>query len=134
MERERKFYQFIEDIVNEHFELTRKTDINLNYLWYLYKNGSNSGTYKPFILLAEMQLLKAMGYLSEEEIENMSGMLESEDKDNFNLVWLAIKTLRLARIKEHGEYSVDNSTYTEIEKDYPTKILHHGLFIKAIKR
>lgn len=134
MERERNFYQFIEDIVNEHFELTRNTDRNLNYLWFLYKNGSNSGTYKPFILFAEMQLLKAMGYLSEEEIENMSKMIESEDKDNLNLVWLALRTLRLARIKEHGEYAVDNSTYTEIEKNYSTKILHQSLFIKAIKK
>ena len=80
--------------------------------------------------MAEMQLLKEMGYITVEEIDNMWNMLNSEDRDNFNLVYLAMKSLRSMRIKEHGIYTVDNMVYEEIAKDYPFKILSQDIFLK----
>ena len=133
VEKLKGFDKFISEIVNEHFEMTQTVDTNLNYLWFLYKNGTKAGEYKPFILMAEMQLLKELDYITADEIENMWNMLNSEDRDNFNLVYLAMKTLRSARIKEHGKYSSTNAAYEQIEKDYPVKILSHQVFLKPVK-
>lgn len=132
--RNKEFKELIEGIVNEHFQVTKKVDQNLNYLWFMYKQGTKVGDYKPFMLMAEMQLLKEMGYISAEEIQNMWLMLDSEDEDNFTLVWLAVKTWRMTRIKEHGEYSTTNLfPYINVEKDYSTKILNHEIFTQTMK-
>lgn len=132
MIKNKEFKEFIENIVDEHYQISKNADSNLHYLWHLYKHGNNAGDYKPFILMAEMQLLKEMGYISEEEIENMWQMVESEDQDNFNLVWLALKTWRLTRIKEHGLYSSTNFLpYNDIEKHYNSKIMNYDLFSKT---
>jgi len=136
MIKNKEFKEFIENIVDEHYHLSKNADGNLHYLWHLYKHGNNAGDYKPFILIAEMHLLKEMGYISDEEIENMWQMIESEDEDNFNLVWLALNTWRTERIKEHGLYSSTNTfPYMNIEKDYATKVLNYDLLskIKIIK-
>jgi len=126
------FKDFISMIVDEHYEMTRNVDNNLHYLWHLYRKGTKAGDYKPFILMAEMQLLKEMGYLSEDEIQNMWNMIDSKDEDNFNLVWMALRTLRLTRVHEHGEYGKrPTDVYTPIVKDYPSKILNHELFLKT---
>jgi hypothetical protein len=132
MKKDKEFKELIESIVNEHYQITKKVDQNLNYLWYMYKNGTKAGDYKPFMLMAEMQLLKEMSYISTEEIQNMWVMIDSKDEDNFNLVWLAVRTWRLLRVKEHGEYSTTNIfPYMNIEKDYPSKILNHEVFLKT---
>lgn len=132
VKKDKEFKELIEAIVEEHFQMTKKIDQNLHYLWYMYKKGTKTGDYKPFMLMAEMQLLKEMGYISAEEIQNMWSMIDSKDEDNFYLVWLAVKTWRLTRIKEHGVYSSTNLfPYMNIEKDYPTKILNHEVFLKT---
>lgn len=129
---DKQFKELIEAIVDEHFQITQKNHKNLNYLWHMYKKGTKAGDYKPFMLMAEMQLLKEMGYISAEEIQNMLAMIDSEDEDNFNLVWLAVRTWRLSRIKEHGAYSSTNLfPYTNIEKEYSSKILNHEVFLKT---
>lgn len=132
MDKLKGFKEFIAEIVEEHFQMTKNVDNNLNYLWFLYKRGTKAGEYKPFILMAEMQLLKEMGYITVEEIDNMWNMLNSEDRDNFNLVYLAMKTLRSTRVKEHGIYNMSNTMYEEIAKDYPVKILSQDVFLKPI--
>lgn len=130
----KEFKELIEAIVDEHFQMTKKVDQNLHFLWHMYKKGTKAGDYKPFMLMAEMHLLKEMGYISDEEIQNMWAMIDSEDEDNFYLVWLAIKTWRLTRIKEHGVYSSTNLfPYMNIEKDYSTKVLNHEVFLKTAK-
>jgi hypothetical protein len=132
MKKDKEFKELIESIINEHYQITKKVDQNLNYLWYMYKNGTKAGDYKPFMLMAEMQLLKEMGYISTEEIQNMWVMIDSKDEDNFNLVWLAVRTWRLLRVKEHGVYSSTNIfPYMNVEKDYSSKILNHEVFLKA---
>jgi len=127
------FRQFVIDIVDEHYQITKGVDSNLNYLWYIYKSGTNDGTYKPFIFMAEMQLLKEMGFMSEYQIDSMCDMMESEDEDNLNIAYLALKNFKLQRIKNHGVYTKTNFAYTDIEKDYPTKILNHNMFMNTIK-
>jgi hypothetical protein len=128
------FKIFISEIIDEHYQLTKGVDSNLNYLWYLYKQGTNAGEYKPFILMAEMQLLKEMGYITADEIETMWNMIDSEDSDNFNLVWLALRTWRLARLKDHGVYTKSNFAYMNVEKDYSVKILNQQVFLKDAKK
>jgi hypothetical protein len=129
---DKQFKELIEAIVDEHFQITKKDHQNLNYLWHMYKRGTKAGDYKPFMLMAEMQLLKEMGYISAEEIQNMLAMIDSEDEDHFNLVWLAVRTWRLNRIKEHGVYSSTNFfPYMNIEKDYPSKVLNHEVFLRT---
>lgn len=129
---DKEFKELIEAIIDEHYQITKKSDQNLHFLWHMYKKGTKAGDYKPFMLMAEMQLLKEMGYISAEEIQNMWSMIDSKDEDNFYLVWLAVKTWRLTRIREHGVYSSTNLfPYMNIEKDYPTKVLNHEVFLKT---
>jgi hypothetical protein len=82
--------------------------------------------------MAELQLLKRMGYINDTEIKNMIAMLESSDEENLHMVTLSIKSFRDLRVKEHGEYSKVNKAYTKIAKDYPHEILNHEVFMKTM--
>ncbi len=66
--------------------------------------------------MAELQLLKYMGYINDVEIKNMIRMLESEDQDNLHMVTLSIKNFRELRLQEHGEYSKTNKAYWNVAK------------------
>jgi hypothetical protein len=119
-------------IAEEHYEITKDVDSNLNYLWYMYHKGSKAGTFKPFVFMAELQLLKRMGYTNDKEMQGMIKMLESEDQDNIHLVTLAIKNYRDLRIQEHGEYSKVNKNYANIAKNYAYEILNHEVFMTTM--
>jgi len=119
-------------IAEEHYEITRDVDSNLNYLWYMYHKGSKAGTFKPFVFMAELQLLKRMGYTNDKEMQSMIKMLESEDEENIHLVTLAIKNFRDLRIQEHGEYSKVNKDYANIAKNYAFEILNHEVFMTTM--
>lgn len=119
-------------IAAEHYEITEDVDSNLHYLWYMYHKGSKAGTFKPFVFMAELQLLKRMGYTNDTEVQNMIKMLESEDQDNVNLVTLVIKNYRDTRIQEYGEYSKTNKYYADIAKNYAYEILNHEVFMTTM--
>lgn len=119
-------------IAQEHYEITEDVDSNLHYLWYMYHKGSKAGTFKPFVFMAELQLLKRMGYTNDTEVQNMIKMLESEDQDNVNLVTLAIKNYRDLRIQEYGEYTKVNKHYADIAKNYAYEILNHEVFMTTM--
>lgn len=119
-------------IAQEHYEITEDVDSNLNYLWYMYHKGSKAGTFKPFVFMAELQLLKRMGYTNDKEVQSMIKMLESEDEDNIHLVTLAIKNFRDLRIQEYGEYSKTNKYYADIAKNYAYEILNHEVFMTTM--
>jgi sulfur relay (sulfurtransferase) DsrC/TusE family protein len=128
--------ELVKDIVEEHYHMTKNVDQNLHYLWHLYNHGTKAGEYRPFILLAEIQLLKALDYITEDEAHNMSNMMQSEDTDNLNLVYLSILNLRKKRIKEHGEFD-KNACSVELNKirqDYAYTILSVDLFTKAFTK
>jgi len=116
------------EIAAEHYEITQNVDSNLNYLWYMYHKGSKAGTFRPFVYMAELQLLKKMGYTNDLEAKNMIKMLESSDQDNIHLVTLAIKNYRDLRIQEHGLYSKVNKDYWDVAKNYAFEILNHEVF------
>jgi hypothetical protein len=116
------------EIAAEHYEITKNVDSNLNYLWYMYHKGSKAGTFRPFVYMAELQLLKKMGYTNDLEAKNMIKMLESSDEDNIHIVTLAIKNYRDLRILEHGEYSKVNKDYWDVAKNYAFEILNHEVF------
>jgi len=119
-------------IAAEHYEITKDVDSNLNYLWYMYHKGTKAGTFRPFVFMAELQLLKRMGYTNDKEVQSMIKMLESEDEDNIHLVTLAIKNYRDLRIQEHGEYSKVNKDYANIAKNYAYEILNHEVFMTTM--
>jgi hypothetical protein len=123
-------------IVEEHFFMTKGVDQNLHYLWHLYNHGSKAGDYRPFILLAEIQLLKALDYITEDEAHNMSNMMQSKDTDNLNLVYLSILNMRKKRIEEHGQWETDivSNKLQHIVKDYPHTILSKELFIATFTK
>lgn len=123
-------------IVKEHFYMTKEVDQNLHYLWHLYNHGSKAGDYRPFILLAEIQLLKVLDYITEDEAYNMSNMMQSEDIDNLNLVYFSILNMRKKRIEEHGEWGIGpaSARLSEIVKDYPHSVLSKELFIATFNK
>jgi hypothetical protein len=98
----------------------------------MYHKGSKAGTFKPFVFMAELQLLKKMGYTNDIEVQNMIKMLESSDEENIHLVTLAIKNYRDLRIQEHGEYSKINKAYWSIAKNYAFEVLNHDVFTKTM--
>jgi hypothetical protein len=120
------------EIAAEHYNITEDVDSNLHYLWYMYHKGTKAGTFKPFVFMAELQLLKKMGYTNDTEVQSMIKMLESEDQDNIHLVTLAIKNYRDLRIQEHGEYSKVNKDYANIAKNYAYEILNHEVFMTTM--
>jgi hypothetical protein len=119
-------------IAAEHYEITKDVDSNLNYLWYMYHKGTKAGTFKPFVFMAELQLLKRMGYTNDKEVQSMIKMLESDDEENVHLVTLAIKNYRDLRIQEYGEYSKVNKYYADIAKNYAYEILNHEVFMTTM--
>ena len=128
----KKFKKFLHSIIEEHYNMTSDGNI-LNYLWYMYHKGVNSGVYRPFIFMAEMHLLKEMGYMENNDIKNLNEMIKSEDKDNFYLGYLSLESLRNKRIKEHGIFSQANKIYTDYISSYASKILNTTLFQNALK-
>ena len=132
----KKFKKFLHNIIEEHYNMT--SDITgsghtLNYLWYMYYKGVKAGTYRPFIFMAEMHLLKEMGYMTIEDIQNINNMIKSEDKDNFYIGYLSLESLRSKRIKEHGIFNEANKIYTDYISNYASKILNTTLFQNALK-
>ena len=119
-------------IAEEHYNITDGVDQNLHYLWYMYHKGSKAGMFRPFVYMAELQLLKHMGYIDDVEIKNMIRMLESEDQDNLHMVTLSIKNFRELRLQEHGEYSKVNQAYWKVAKNYGHEILNHEIFMQTI--
>ena len=123
----------VKEIVEEHYNITEGADGNLNYLWYMYHKGTKEGDWKPFIYMAELQLLKRFDYINDSEIQNLVSMMESEDEDNMSIVNLAIMSLRQLRVKEHGIYNKAKKEYSKIAEVYPTEILNHDVFIQTMK-
>jgi hypothetical protein len=123
----------VKEIVEEHYNITEGADGNLNYLWYMYHKGTKEGDWKPFIYMAELQLLKRFDYINDSEIQNLVSMMESEDEDNMSIVNLAIISLRQLRIKEHGIYNKAKKEYSKIAEVYPTEILNHDVFTQTMK-
>jgi hypothetical protein len=124
------FKKFIQDIVDEHYLISLVANSSMHYLWIMYKSGAKAGQYRPFILMAEMNLLKEMGYIDDQQIDNILKMVDSEDPDNFNIAYLAIKSMRNQRIKEYGAFSKSSFPYHGIVEDYLTKILTLEIFEK----
>jgi hypothetical protein len=92
----------------------------------------NKNEYKPFILMAEMNLLREMGYMSEDEVNNLAGMIGSKDEDNLTIAYMAIKSFRDQRVKDHGEYSSYNTfPYTSVESNYSDNVLSTKLFTQV---
>jgi len=74
------------EIVEEHHRITEVGDSNLNYLWWMYHDGTKKGDWKPFIYMAELQLVKRFDYINDSEIQNLVSMMESKDEDNMNIL------------------------------------------------
>ena len=123
----------VKEIVEEHYNITEGADGNLNYLWYMYHKGTKEGDWKPFIYMAELQLLKRFKYINDSEIQNLVSMMESEDEDNMSIVTLAIMSLRQLRLKEHGIYNKAKKEYSKLAEIYPTEILNHEVFTQTMK-
>lgn len=123
----------VKEIVEEHYNITEGADGNLNYLWYMYHKGTKEGDWKPFIYMAELQLLKRFDYINDSEIQNLVSMMESEDEDNMSIVTLAIMCLRQLRVKEYGIYNKAKKEYSKLAEIYPTEILNHEVFTQTMK-
>jgi len=123
-----KLMKMITDICNEHWQVAKPTDSNIGYLWYMYAAGTKAGTFRPFIFLAEINLLVKTGYITEVEKDNMIQMLSSSDEDNAHVLAYSILTLRNNRINDLGLWTLNKEKYKEI--DYIRDIINPELFMK----
>jgi hypothetical protein len=124
---EKNIRELVYDICLEHSLVCKVADSNMGYLWHMYTYGSKAGQFRPFIFLAEINLLVKMGLLFEEERDRLIEMISSEDKDNMYLVGLSILQLRDQRIKTYGNYTADNDAYKGIE--YLTDVINPETFL-----
>ena len=125
---DKKIKGLIQNICLEHCGICKVEDSNMGYLWHMYAHGSKAGDFKPFMFLAELNLLVATGYLFEEENNRLIEMMSSSDDDNMYLVALSILQLRTTRIEQLGLYTSDNEKYKHI--NYLTNIISPELFMK----
>ena len=119
--------ELIRDICLEHSEICKVEDSNVGYLWYMYTHGTKTGDFKPFMFLAEINLLVATSMLFEDEKERLIEMMISEDKDNMFLVAMTILQLRNTRLKNYGLYTKDNEAYKSI--NYLTHVISPETFL-----
>ena len=127
--KDSKIMGLVRDICNEHRNVAETSnETNVGYLWNMYSLGHKKGDFKPFIFLAELNLLEITGYITEVESKNMMGMLRSQDEDNAHIVGYSILTLRTARIKEMGLWTSDNEKYSKI--DYIRDVINTKTFMK----
>jgi len=124
--------KIILEICNDHYDLSSKSDSSVNYLWYLYSQGAKSGTFKPFIFFAEVNLNETLGLINNEEKERIWKLLESTDEDNFYIAFLAIKHIRNQRMKKFGA-NTNAPAYDKIKKDYSSTVISHELWTKTLK-
>jgi hypothetical protein len=122
-----KIMKLIQEICTEHQLVAKPSDSNIGYLWFMYAAGTKAGTFRPFIFLAELNLLVKTGYTTEDEKQNMLGMFLSSDEDNANIMAYSILTLRSNRIKDMGLWTPDNDKYSEI--DYIRDIINTEIFM-----
>lgn len=109
---DKKLRKLVDDITEEHYKITSELGLsNLSYLWFMYANGSKKGSFRPFIFLAEINLLVRLNYLELKEKENLIGLMTSSDEDNMYIAGLSILELRKQRIKDLGKYTKDNMHY-----------------------
>jgi hypothetical protein len=110
-----KVKKLSEKIAKEHYGISKDLDLsNLSYLWFMYAEGSKQGSFKPFIFLAEVNLLVRLNYLTSDEKRNIIGLMTSSDKDNLYMAALSISTLRKQRIRDLGEYTKNNIHYSDV--------------------
>jgi len=126
--KDKKITKMIQDICDEHYTVAKPIDSNMGYLWYMYNVGPKKGYFKPFIFMSEINLLIKMGYLTEEERDNMKGMIVSPDEENIYMAALSLLTLRKKRIKDLGIWTVDNPKYSEL--NYTKDIINPEVFNK----
>lgn len=122
---------FLVAVSDEHYRLTKNIDSNISYLWYLYSVGTKAGQYKPFIFYAEVNLNFCMGLINEDERNNINNMIESPDKENLYLAYLAILNIRKERHKKFGSM-IEFPAYSQVKNDYLYKVLSHDLFKKTM--
>ena len=126
--KDKKLRKLVEDIAEEHYNITSELGIsNLSYLWFMYANGSKKGDFKPFMFLAEVNLLVRLHYLDNEEKRNIIGLMTSSDEDNIYIAGLSILELRKQRIKDLGKYTKDNKHYEIV--NYLTEVIDPNDFL-----
>jgi len=131
--KDKKIKNLIADICEEHFKLCSELEThvgsNLAYLWYMYHSGTKKGDFKPFIFLAEINLLINLKYLNEESKNNIIEMLKSEDEDNNYIAVISILELRKQRIKDCNLYTKENKFYDHV--NYQKDIIKLDDFYKS---
>lgn len=131
---EQRIKNLSKKIIKEHYEITDAPECqNLHMLWHMYQLGSKTGTYRPFILLAELRLLQYLNYMSEDNFNNTVKLLESKDEENWFVASQVINFFRKERIKDHGEFNIKKSIYIKCREDYESKILNKEVWSKKQK-
>jgi isoprenylcysteine carboxyl methyltransferase (ICMT) family protein YpbQ len=94
----------------------------------MYTKGTKKNSYKPFVFLAELHLLKYLGFMDENNINNCIKLMESSDKENLFVASQVIQFYRKERIKKLGEFTHTKiktiRNYSEVLHDYDSEIVN----------
>jgi len=120
--------KFAAKIANEHYALSNGEDKSLNYLWYMYAEGTHKEQYRPFMFAGEINLNLAMNMVTEEEAKNLFSMLSSPDKDNLHMLYTILKHYRKQRQKKYGVV-YDSAAYANVKKNYSSLMIFPEMFI-----
>lgn len=134
MMKKSEYSKFCREVSAEHYQFTKGVDGNMNYLWYLYSEGTKAGDVARFMFFAETNLNQTMGLIDSEEKDRLYSLLESPiEGDDFYIGFLALKHLRHERHKKFGAHT-NAPAYDPIKSNYAFSVLSHELFVKIARR
>ena len=103
--------KFIGKIANEHYELSNGDDKSMNFLWYLYSEGTHKDQYRPFIFAAEISSLSTDDAL-------IRGSDRTYHCTDFNVGHgrLQVESFCRFSVSHHRD---NNLIYTKVPRGYP---------------
>lgn len=111
-------------ICAEHGLLAQKYNPNIYHMWFSHNaKGPRSFNYKPFMVLAEINLLHEMKIIDDSEKEGMTRLFESSVYfDDLYMALTSLEFFRNQRLEKFGYYKKSPENYEELSFNYKEKV------------
>jgi hypothetical protein len=116
--------ELLRKICSEHASLSEVNDRHVFYFWFTQSSkGPRSFNYKPFMVLAEINLLHEMKIIDDSEKEGIIRLFESSNySDDLYMAMTSLEFFRNQRIEKFGTYKTSPENYKELSINYKEKV------------